>query len=124
MAEYGEWGRKGATLSTDTAQSEYGVARDFIIKGIKAEKLEWRESSIYGNPVLRILRSQLEAWIAAEHGADYVSEKKCQAELSKVKKEINDLNKTLKALLARKETLEAKLGVAAVPAPATKKRKV
>jgi len=53
-----------------------------------------------------------------------VSEKKCQAELSKVKKEINDLNKTLKALLARKETLEAKLGVATVPVPATKKRKV
>ena len=36
MAEYGEWNRKGATLSDATAKKEYGVDRDFIIQGIKA----------------------------------------------------------------------------------------
>ena len=30
MAEYGEWNRKGATLSGVTAKKEYGVARDFM----------------------------------------------------------------------------------------------
>ena len=38
MAEHGEWNRKGATLSDATAQKEYGVARDFIIAGIRAGK--------------------------------------------------------------------------------------
>ena len=38
MAEYGEWNRKGATLSGVMAQTEYGVNRDFIVKGIRAGK--------------------------------------------------------------------------------------
>jgi hypothetical protein len=46
MAEYGEWNRKGATLSDVTAQKEYGVGRDFIVKGIRAGKLEFREGEI------------------------------------------------------------------------------
>ena len=41
MAEYGEWNRKGATLSDKTANKEYGVHRDFIVKGIRAGKLEY-----------------------------------------------------------------------------------
>jgi hypothetical protein len=40
MAEYGEWNRKGATLSDVTAKAEYGVSRDFIIKGIETNRLE------------------------------------------------------------------------------------
>ena len=36
MAEYGEWNRKGASLSDVTAKKEYGVDREFIIKGINA----------------------------------------------------------------------------------------
>ena len=36
MAEYGQWNRKGAALSDVTAQKEYGVTRDFIVKGIQA----------------------------------------------------------------------------------------
>ena len=39
MAEYGEWNRKGATLSDVTAKKEYGVGRDFIVKGIRAKAL-------------------------------------------------------------------------------------
>ena len=62
MAEYGEWNRKGATLSDVTAEAEYGVSRDFIVKGIEAAKLEYRPGAIWGNPYLRILRSQLEKY--------------------------------------------------------------
>jgi len=36
MAEYGEWNRKGATLSDVTARKKYGVSRDFIVKGNRA----------------------------------------------------------------------------------------
>ncbi|GAB6266586.1 MAG: hypothetical protein STSR0001_20330 [Methanothrix sp.] len=64
MAEYGEWNRKGASLSDVTAKKEYGVDREFIIKGINAGKLEFREGSIYGNPYIKVLRRQLEEYIA------------------------------------------------------------
>ena len=70
MAEYGEWNRKGATLSDVTATKEYRVSRDFIVKGIRAGKLEYREGAIWGNPYLRVLMSQLEQYIAEELGGD------------------------------------------------------
>jgi hypothetical protein len=60
MAEFGEWNRKGASLSDATALKEYGVTRDFPVEGIRAGKLEHREGAIWGNPYLRVLRSQLE----------------------------------------------------------------
>ncbi len=44
MAEYGEWNRKGAVLSDVTAQKEYGISRDLIVKGIQARKLEYRKA--------------------------------------------------------------------------------
>ena len=74
MAEYGEWNRKGATLSDVTAKKEYGVGRDFIVKGIRAGKLEYREGVVWGNPYLKVLRSQLEQYIAEELGAGSLKE--------------------------------------------------
>ena len=46
MAEYGEWNRKGAVLGDKTAQKEYGVSRDLIVKGIQTGKLEYREGAV------------------------------------------------------------------------------
>lgn len=106
MAEYGEWNRKGATLSDTTAKKEYGVERDFIVKGIRAGKLEYREGAIWGNPYLRLLRSQLERYIAEELGADRLSSSNDQTELRKVKKEMADLKKRLNELQARRTELE------------------
>jgi hypothetical protein len=98
MAEYGEWNRKGATLSGITAKDEYGVSRDFIIAGIEADKLEYREGSIWGNPYLRILRSQLEKYIAERLGTEYLMKAKKQTELRKIKKEITEIEKRLDTL--------------------------
>jgi hypothetical protein len=109
MAEYGEWNRKGATLSDVTATTEYGVSRAFIVKGIQTGKLEYRQGSIWGNPYLRILRSQLERYLAEERGADNVRRVKTQTELRRVKKEIAVLKKRLVKLQALKLTLEASL---------------
>lgn len=36
MAQYGEWNKKGATLSDVTAQKEYGVNKNLIVKGINS----------------------------------------------------------------------------------------
>ena len=106
MAEYGEWNRKGATFSDATAQKEYGVTRDFIVKGIQAGKLEYRDGAIWGNPYLKILRNQLECYIAEELGADWLSRGKDQTELRKIKKEIAALQSRLNELQARRMELE------------------
>ncbi|MFO7639887.1 MAG: hypothetical protein R6X17_01025 [Candidatus Competibacteraceae bacterium] len=88
MAEYGEWNRKGATLSDATAQKEYGVDREFIVRGIRAGKLEYREGAVWGNPYLRLLRSPLERYIAEELGADYWARGKNQTEPRKIDQEV------------------------------------
>jgi len=114
MAEYGEWNRKGATLSDVTAQKEYGVTRDFIVEGIRAGKLEYRDGAVWGNPYLRVLRSQLELYIAEQPGL-YIAEqpgkehflrKKAQTDLRAVSKETGDIKKKLAELEARKAELE------------------
>jgi predicted RNase H-like nuclease (RuvC/YqgF family) len=109
MAEYGEWNRKGATLSDVTAKKEYGVAQDFIVKGIRADKLEYRQGVIWGNPYLKVLRSQLEKYIAEELGEAYLVKVKAETELRKTKKDISDLKKRLNELQNRKTALEQTL---------------
>jgi len=106
MAEYGEWNQKGATLSDVTAKAEYGVDYAFIVKGIKAGKLEYREGVVWGNPFIRVLRCQLERYIAKELGAKYLVKVKGEAELRKIKKEMSELKKKQNALQLRKTELE------------------
>lgn len=110
MAEYGEWNRKGATLSDATAKKEYGVDRDFILEGIRAGKLEYREGAIWGNPYLRLLRGQLEQYIADELGEDHLASGKKQTELRKIKKEMASLKRRLKELEVRRSELERQTG--------------
>ncbi len=106
MAEYGEWNRKGATLSDKTAKKEYGVDHGFIVNGIKSGKLEYREGAVWGNPYLRLLRSQLEKYIKKELGAERLATGKNKTELRKIKNEITKLKKKLNELQARKKVLE------------------
>ena len=109
MAEYNEWNQKGATLSDLTAKADYGIDNEFIIKGIKAGILEYREGTVWGNPFLRILRSQLEKYIAKELGEEYLMKVSSELELRKIKKEMTDIKKRLNALQLRKTTLEGAL---------------
>jgi DNA mismatch repair ATPase MutS len=106
MAEYGEWNRKGAVLSDKTAQKEYGVTRDFIVTGIQTGKLEYREGAVWGNPYLRVLRSQLEQYIAEQLGSEYLSSKKAKTELRVITREISVLRDKLAELEKRKAELE------------------
>jgi len=82
------------------------VDRGFVVKGIRAGKLEYREGAIWGNPYLRVLRSQLEQYIAEELGAERLASVKNQTELRKIKKEMADLNKRLAELQARRTEIE------------------
>ena len=109
MAEHGEWNRKGATLSDVTAKAEYGVNREFVVKGIEAGRLEYRDGAMWGNPYFRILRSQLEKYIIAKRGEDYLVRVKAETELRRTRKEISALKKKLNALQERKADLEQSL---------------
>jgi hypothetical protein len=110
VAEHGEWNRKGASLSDATAKKEYGVDHDFIVKGIRAGKLEYREGAVWGNPYLRVLRRQLEQYITEELGEDRLSGGKRKTELRKVKAQITKLKKELAQLEVRKAQLEKETG--------------
>jgi hypothetical protein len=109
MAEHGEWNRKGATLSDVTAKKEYGVSYEFIVEGIQAGELEYRDGAVWGNPYLRVLRSQLERYIAAQMGSEYLLQKKAKIELPVIKKEIAEIRKRLEFLETRKVELERAL---------------
>jgi hypothetical protein len=108
VAEYGEWTRKGATLSHVTARKEYGVDWDFVVSGIEAGKLEYREGAIHGSPYIRVLRRQLEAYIVEELGDDYLRTWREKTELSKIKQEMTKLRKRLDELAARRAELEGR----------------
>ena len=108
MAQYGEWSRKGATLSDVTARKEYGVDSDFIVRGINAEKLEYRDGAIHGNPYIRVLRSQLEAYIAEELGDDHLRRWQEKTELREVRREMTQLRKRLNELEARRAQIEGR----------------
>ena len=107
MAEHGEWNRKGATISDVTAAKEYGVDRNFILTGIRAGKLEYRDGSVWGNPYLKVLRRELEQYVAEELGADHLLRNQNQTELRKINKEMAILRKRLDELQARKSALES-----------------
>jgi hypothetical protein len=106
MAEYGEWNRKGAVLSDVTAQKEYGITQEFIVEGIRAGKIDFREGAVWGNPYFRVLRSQLELYITDKLGSEHLVSKKAQTELRAIKKEIAGMRTKLAALEARRAELE------------------
>ena len=63
------WTQKGATLSDKTATKEYGITRNEIIDAINAGDLQYREGSTHGSPWFRLLRVEVEAYIAKKYGA-------------------------------------------------------
>ena len=109
MAEHGEWNCKGATLSDVNAEKEYGITRDFIVAGIRAGKLEYREGAVWGNPYLRIIRSQLERYIEETLGRDQFLKKKAPTELRAINKELTEIRKRITELEARKAEFERAL---------------
>ncbi len=106
MAEHGEWNRKGASLSDATAQKEYGVGTEFIIRGINSGDLEYREGSVWGNPYIKVLRRQLEKYISTQLGDDYLSAVNAKTELRAIKKETKELRERLVALEQREAEIE------------------
>ncbi len=93
------WTRKGATLSDKSAQKEFGLTFQEIVEGIRAGKLQYRENAIYGSPFLRLIRREVEAMVNEKYGKDYLKKKK-------LKKELAEVNKTLRQLKSQTRSLE------------------
>ena len=107
-----EWQRKGATLSNVTARKELGLSGHEIAAAIREGRLQWREGSAHGNPFLRLLRREVEALVRRQHGAAYVRNKKTEAELVLIDRELRRFRRQISDL----EDRRAKLSEPTVPA--------
>ena len=105
----GEWRCKGATLSDKTARKEFGLTQDEIIAAIEAGRLQYRVSSMHGNPWLRLLRREVEDLTNTTYNDRQHKQKRAKAELFRVKKELKQLRAQLAALEAQQAELLAEL---------------
>jgi hypothetical protein len=105
-----EWKRKGGTLSDKTAREEFGLTQEEIIQAIRAGKLQYRESSMHGNPWLRLLRQEVEALVKKRHGDVYLKDQKAKTELAKINRELRRLKVQIAELEERKSKLIAGKG--------------
>jgi hypothetical protein len=102
-----EWRRKGATVSHKTAQKEFGLTWEDIVRAIRAGKLQYREHSMYGNPWLRLLRREVEALVKERHGANFLKGRQAKTELARINRELKRLKGQIAALEERKAKLIA-----------------
>jgi len=100
-----EWNKKGGTLSDKTAYKEWGLTLEDIIKAINEGKLQFREGAIYGNPYLRLVRSEVEKLAEEKLGKDLFNKKKAEKILKKINEELKDLKSRIAELEIRKKEL-------------------
>lgn len=105
-----EWRRKGATLSHKTAEEEFGLMWEDIVRAIRAGKLQYREHSMYGNPWLRLLRREVEALVSERHGTAYVKDRQAKTEIARINRELKRLKRQTATLEERKSKLIAGSG--------------
>jgi hypothetical protein len=103
------WTKKDGTLSDKTARKEFGLTQEEIIEAIKAGKLQYRQNNVFGNPYLRLIRSEVEALVDEKYGKNYLKNKKLRKELTQVKGELKRLKAQVIVLEQRKIELQASL---------------
>ncbi len=99
------WRQKGATLSDKSARQEFGLTQDELFAAMRAGKLQFRESSMHGNPWFRLLRHEVEALVKEKSGKDGLHKKKLQKELADLDKETRKIKTRLKAIERRRAEL-------------------
>jgi hypothetical protein len=104
------WSQTGATLSDKSARQEYGLTQEEIYAAMRAGKLQYRQSNMYGNPWFRLLRHEVEALVKEKSGADHLQKKKLEKELADINKESRKLKAHLTALEQRRAEVMKELG--------------
>jgi len=103
------WFKKDATLSDKSARKEFGLTQEEIIEAIKDGKLQYHTNNVFGNPYLKLIRSEVEAFVDEKYGSNYLNEKKIKKELTQVNKELKMLKAQVISLEQRKAELLASL---------------
>ncbi len=96
-----EWRRKRATLSHKTAQREFGLTWEEIVRAIRAGKLHCQQQSMHGNAWLRLLRREVEALVSERHGRSYLKDRQAKTELARINRELKRLKGQIAALAER-----------------------
>ena len=102
--------------SPKTACAEFGLTQAEIIQAIRAGKLQYRESSMYGNPWLRLLRREVEALVEKTRGGDYLKDRQAKTQLTRINGELRRLKREIAAMEERRSKLLADLEERGVPA--------
>jgi len=97
-----DWFKKGATLSDKSARKEFGITQEEIYEGIKDGKLQYHVNYVYENPYLKLLRTEVEAFVIERYGKDYLEKRKYKKELTLVDKELKRLKAQIATLEQRK----------------------
>jgi hypothetical protein len=103
------WFKKGATLSDKSARKEFGLTQEEIIEAINDGKLQYRINNVFGNPYLKLVRSEVEAFVDEKYGSNYLKKKKIKKELAQANKELKRLKAQVVTLEQRKAELLASL---------------
>ncbi|MCU0725044.1 MAG: hypothetical protein MUE73_04515 [Planctomycetes bacterium] len=107
---WGEWNRKGASLSDKTARREFGLTQEEIYRAIDAGRLQYRQQAMHGTPFLRFLRREVEAEVARLRGGPELQKLKLEAELAKVESELRALKMQIRRNEELRDALRAELG--------------
>jgi len=100
------WTKKGRTLSDKTARDEFGLTQEEIIKAMNRGELHYRVNSVYGNPFLRLIRSEVEALVEKKYGGAHLEKRRVQKELAQVDRDMRALHaKTVRLEKRRAELL-------------------
>ena len=96
-------------MSDKSARQEFGLTQQEIIAAIRAGKLQYRESSMHGNPWFQLFRHEVESLVQEKDGLDQLQKKKLQNELSDLNKEARKIATRMKAIERRRAELMKEL---------------
>ncbi len=103
------WFKKCATLSDKSARNEFGLTQEEIIEGIEDGKLHYRINSVFGNSYNKLIRSEVETFVAEKYGSNYLKEYKIKKKLAQTNKKLKQLKTQVASLEQRKAELLANL---------------
>ena len=103
------WNQPGTALSDKSARAEYGLTQEEIVNAVRDGKLQFRENHIHGNPYLRLLRNEVEAFAKKLRGPDGFARQKLLTDLKSVESQIRSCKSKIRKLEKQKEQVSSEL---------------